>query len=275
MALGWSCCFILRISFVSFEVRLLRLTAAKNAYALGLAILVPTVGHTTISGPSSVLQCPDSSAVVLRLSLLSGNNFGATYWSDGESWLPMMPKFPQITRCGDAGRIFWVEDAVVLGKIAIPGDGTQPSAWEKAVAARFLSEEEYLDAVATGVATTPKRLVQLRILAWRAANDCALGRGQYRAYRQQGPSAPALPCRLPTFPEGSRARGNLEALVDVFHVEGDNALLLRVEMLRELGRFAEAQTLLATAPASSAQIAHWMQDRINRKDDKVAVLDLK
>jgi hypothetical protein len=179
-------------------------------------------------GPSSVLQCPDSDAVVLQQSLVSGNNFGATYWSDGESWLPMMPKFPQITRCGDAGGFFWMEDAVVLGRIEI-GSGTPIKAWENAAPVRFLSEEEYLDALAAGAATTAKRELQLRILAWRAANDCALGRGRYRAERLQNPAAQPA-CRAPSFPVGSRARANLEALVDLLHVEGNDALMLRIEM---------------------------------------------
>ena len=69
--------------------------------ATGVAAMTP--------GPTMILQCPDSAAVVVRSTLMSGNTIGGIRWSDGEASYPMMPASPEITRCGEAGRFFWVE----------------------------------------------------------------------------------------------------------------------------------------------------------------------
>ena len=65
-------------------------------------------------GPTYILQCPHSAAVVGRGSYLTANMSYATTWSDGE--VTFVPRLPEITRCGDAGRFFWVDDAKVLDR---------------------------------------------------------------------------------------------------------------------------------------------------------------
>jgi hypothetical protein len=148
----------------------------------------------------------------------------------------------------------------VLGKIGFMAERTYTETWNMATGIRFLTEEEYLDALAAGVASTPERDLRLRMTAWRAANACSRG--------HPGALAPiasktAAPCRTPTFPAESRARQNLETLARTFHPKDDNERILQIEMLRELGRFAEASELLsAPFPQSYTAVIRSIRDTV-------------
>ena len=238
---------------------------------VGVVLWLNATGAAAMTpGPTMVLQCPDSAAVVFRSTLRSGNTLGGIRWSDGEASYPMLPTSPELTRCSEAGRFFWVEDAHVLGKVGFMGDKPYPETWNTATEIRFLTEEEYLDALAAGAASTPERELRLRIMAWRAGNDCSRG--------HPGALAPiasktVAPCRTPTFPAGSRARQNLETLARTFHPKDDNERILQAEMLRELGRFAEASELLSVPfPQSYAPVIRSIQDRVRLRDDQVFVI---
>jgi len=61
-------------------------------------------------GPTMVYKCPKCKEEVRRRSLLSGNTFGATYFSDGKRTAPMLPEFPAIVKCGKCGGFFWLEN---------------------------------------------------------------------------------------------------------------------------------------------------------------------
>ncbi len=237
--------------------------------AVGVTLwLYATRVAASLPGPTLILQCPDSPAVVSLLTMTSGNSFGGRRWSDGEASYPMVLKSPMITRCGVAGRFFWVADAQVLGKVGFMGDDTFPDLWYTAREIRFLTEEEYLDALAAGLGSTPDRERCLRLLAWRAGNDCS--RPQPASFA--GPKPPG-PCRTPTFPMGSRARENLELLEGGFHPKDDNERIMQIEMLRELGRFEEAGELLsASFPQSYDEVIRQMQEHVDLRDEQVFMM---
>jgi hypothetical protein len=41
---------------------------------------------------------------------MSGNTFGATYYSDGKRIAPMLPDFPALSPCGRCEELFWVNE---------------------------------------------------------------------------------------------------------------------------------------------------------------------
>lgn len=71
-------------------------------------------------GPDIVVACPWCEEPLRRLSLLSGNTFGAVVWTDGWRDLPMLPLPPPVSRCGACQRFFWVGRARELGEIPSP-----------------------------------------------------------------------------------------------------------------------------------------------------------
>lgn len=47
-----------------------------------------------IPGPDQIIACPHCSALAKHLTLISGNAFGASVWTDGKQILPMLPRQP-------------------------------------------------------------------------------------------------------------------------------------------------------------------------------------
>ena len=66
-------------------------------------------------GPDYVYQCPDCGNLITRGSLRSGNTFGAKIYSDGKRIAPMLPEFPDLTKCRKCNSIFWLSKLVELG----------------------------------------------------------------------------------------------------------------------------------------------------------------
>lgn len=61
-------------------------------------------------GPPNRLTCPHCGGYKYIESILSGNTFAATYWSDGKNDYPMMPSSSPIQRCPKCGRYFFYDD---------------------------------------------------------------------------------------------------------------------------------------------------------------------
>lgn len=58
-----------------------------------------------IPGPNIYYKCPTCGAYLYTPSLISGNTIGARYYSDGEMIAPMMPEFPNLTKCEGCGTL--------------------------------------------------------------------------------------------------------------------------------------------------------------------------
>jgi len=61
-----------------------------------------------IPAPDSYFCCPDCGAIHARSEIMSGNTFGASYFSDGKMEAPMYPDRPFIIRCGQCALIFFL-----------------------------------------------------------------------------------------------------------------------------------------------------------------------
>lgn len=191
--------------------------------------LYPALLQATTFGPDQVLQCPNSSQVIRQKVLNSGNSVGAINWSDGYTYLPMLPQVPAITRCGQ-GPYFWIAEAKVLGEIT--QEAKIPEAWKKAPEVRILSTSEYLEALSQKIAKNPQQERYLRIKTWWSSNDAV------RNSKSKNPFNP--------FQNASPERENLETLLQMLDTSDPDQLLMKAEALRELGRFAEALEVLKT-----------------------------
>ena len=196
-------------------------------------------------GPELIIQCPESDKLVKQFTIATGNTLSGRRWSDGYARYPMLPSRPQITRCDDQGKFFWVAEATVVGKFEGLDEARLhqawravspctlrdtscswektgiPEGWREARDMRFLSEQEYLAALAAGMGRNRKEEVYLRIQAWLEANDAI------RNLRTEGAIT------SPFFP-GSRARDNLERLVELLATDNPNERLMKAEALRQL-----------------------------------------
>jgi len=147
---------------------------------------------------------------------MSGNTFGAVYWSDGKRESPMLPEYPAATTCRRCGHFFFFEDA------ASPEPQDDPQVKERNIADN-LYWQECNTALGDGAPRSKPQEIYLRLRLWWSANDAV----------RHGKSA------TPSCPEDV-FRGNLDALLPHFEGPDPSETILRAEVLRELGRFDDA-----------------------------------
>ncbi len=64
-----------------------------------------------IPGPANILSCPFCGGEKEVMSLLSGNTFGGTVWSDTRREYPMLPEVSPIQQCPHCNKYYFVEQA--------------------------------------------------------------------------------------------------------------------------------------------------------------------
>lgn len=200
-------------------------------------------------GPDEVLACPRCGAPLRAFVLRSANGFGASHWTDGYLHYPMYWRRPDVSRCRECRRFYWVEDAPHLGELPdleghlelddepppneppgleLAAPGRVPPEWERAGHVHELGLEGALAALASGAADTPERELALRLYAfWRSSDRNRNWRK--KKVRQKTP--------------GDRTNADaLRAILARACAERGcpaHALLL-AELERQMGRFAEA-----------------------------------
>jgi hypothetical protein len=106
-----------------------------------------------IPGPPKYVACPRCSTVYSFRSLISGNTFGARYWSNGNQVTPMLPHTPQFTRCEECHHFFWLRE----GKVINPSEK---------ISARNFFERDHLEMIESRTDLTNRDLVYLRTHSW-------------------------------------------------------------------------------------------------------------
>lgn len=64
-----------------------------------------------IPGPANILSCPYCGGTKEVMSLVSGNTFGGTVWSDTRRHYPMLPEVSPIQKCPHCGKYYFIEQA--------------------------------------------------------------------------------------------------------------------------------------------------------------------
>jgi hypothetical protein len=100
---------------------------------------------------------------------MSGNTFGAKHYSDGKQIAPMLPAFPELTKCRRCDTIFWLSKAKEVGTYEW-GDQDKPEG-QQADKARFLQLPDYFAALSIGLAETKEEETYIRRQIWWAYND--------------------------------------------------------------------------------------------------------
>jgi hypothetical protein len=165
-----------------------------------------------------VRECPHCRAHVVQEDTLSGNTFGATFWTDGKREAKMLPDHPWLAKCPICNFLFWIDEAVEVDTGFDAAKGKQqvlaPSGKEML---EFLS----------GSALPRDKEMFLRVAAWRSAND---------AWRRVLNATPAFSKDLVQ---------NLHVLSEMLDESEPNQRILKAEIARELGEFDECLGLLS------------------------------
>lgn len=173
-----------------------------------------------LPGPTTIRQCAACTKPFEQETLLSGNTFGATFWTDGKMEAPMLPESHTLIKCPHCQALLWINEQEILGEVDWGDQKTYPQARDYLIP----TIEDYLGLLESGN-FKPEQERYLRFYAWWAGNQ------------PRRKSAKLLPL---TKPEAENLR-RLAALADEADEEGR---LMKAEILRELGQFTEALALL-------------------------------
>ncbi len=179
-----------------------------------------------------VISCPGCQAPAKYMTLLSGNTFDASYWTDGKMLAPMMPAPPPVVECHKCQEAFWLSKAKVLGKIEplAPDSSSVSDEWKDCPYVSQPGEQAYYRAIEKGLATNPKELKYLRLHAFWRRND---------AYRDDFTEQSA-----PEKADPKEAEENMRMLLAMMDIEDEEDRMMAAELHRELGQFTEAEELL-------------------------------
>ncbi len=180
-----------------------------------------------LPGPQLIYQCPVCKGLLAKGSLMSGNTFGGTFYSDGRFFAPMMPQFPQISRCAECGSIFWLNEKNLHTTI----DWNDPDfdRFGKVPDADFLLLEDYIQLILQKFYTDSEEECFLRFEVWRAFND------RTRAKKSLWNSET----------EQLSWKENLERLIALTDAKFEEENLTLAELQRNLGRFDKALEILS------------------------------
>ena len=192
-------------------------------------------------GPERIIACPQCDKMVRHPALQTEESYGARVWTDGKQESIDSPEPPQVVRCSGCQEIYWLEDGRVQGEMTpyengLPYPEIDPD-WAGAPLAEEPTDEQYFEALANGLARNKMEERTLRVFAWWRSND----------HHRDDAITEALQTAT-----GSR-RANLEALVHLLDGEEMGELLMKAEVLRQLGEFDAARRLLAELPSGDLE----------------------
>jgi hypothetical protein len=122
-----------------------------------------------IPGPNYVYKCPNCGNLLTKGSLVSGNTFGAKIFSDGKRITPMLPEFPNLTKCKNCNTVFWLSKLKEIG--TLEWGANKNLEWQNADKAEFLEIDDYYNAISKEIAENVEEELLIRQLIWWAYND--------------------------------------------------------------------------------------------------------
>jgi hypothetical protein len=196
-------------------------------------------------GPTLYLKCTNESCSHLfkHTLLLSGNTFGSKLYSDSKRIAPMLPDEPTICKCPSCGTFSWMENLLEReAKRESFLEEVEPT--ENSSTANFLTIEECVEALTIPTIVSDKNTeIQLRMLLMLTFNDRI--RNGEKLFQKETDQTIWLK--------------NLYDLKDLLDLTIDFNCIIVADIFRYLGKFEEAQELLA--PFKNSEL-NWVTNQI-------------
>ena len=191
-----------------------------------------------IPGPNYVYQCLNCQNLLTRQSLASGNTFRSKLFSDCKRIAPMLPDFPNLTKCKNCNTILWLSKLQEIGTYE-PGDSKNLN-WQNADKTEFLTIDDYYNAIGLGLAENIGEEILIRLLIWWAFNDRV--RNGKEIYNNEG--------------DEIRWKENCLTLMDLLDSQDDNRKIMLAELNRNLGYFEECISIIDSIETDNLK---WVQ----------------
>jgi hypothetical protein len=223
--------------------------------------MAPSSGAYMLPPIPTLVSCPKCSKPFKAYDDVSGNTFGATFWSDGWVDAPMMPADKVVIICPHCRESVWRDDCPDGHPDYKPPE-RQP--WEDSghnydepynrywefEAADRAGPKRFLRMLRSPI-EKPERERYLRTQVWWAANH---------PYRKEPSQPPAW-----TGPE----KLNMAMLAALLDDTDGRQLITKAEIMRELGRFQLAKSLLERVPRKDHRFATFVEELVDKGDSCV------
>lgn len=174
-----------------------------------------------IPGFPITISCPHCRYLAYRETVMSRNNLRAKHWSDGKITAPMWPEFPELVLCEKCDNFYWVRQALIV--YDFPGEEEAEKKQDKINFLKFPTFFQYFRALDT---IPDEHYIRIRI--WYSFND----------YFRKGKEDQI------TKEMKELNYENLEKLLNLTNELYDSDILIKAEILRNLGRFEESHKML-------------------------------
>jgi hypothetical protein len=122
-----------------------------------------------LPGPTLIYQCPNCENTIRKESIMSGNTFGARFFTDGKRLARMLPEFPNLTKCQKCNDIFWLSKLKSTSTYEWGASiNTESQKHDRAI---FLSINEYYKALTLAIINTKNEELIVRKRIWWTYND--------------------------------------------------------------------------------------------------------
>lgn len=173
-----------------------------------------------LPGPTIIRRCAACAQPFKQETLFSGNTFGATFWTDGLMDAPMLPESHALIRCPHCQALLWIKEQNILGEIDWGDRNVYPQARDYIVP----TFKDYWALLESGD-YPPEQERYLRLHVWWIGNQ---------PRRKNVAPAPLTASEVT----------NLRHLAALANDADEEDQVMKAEILRELGEFAEALALL-------------------------------
>ena len=179
-------------------------------------------------------RCPSCNCEFSHCDIASSNTFGATFYTDGFVNGPMHEEHGALLQCPGCHTYLWKEDVPTRESVRHSPhwfDAEKrplPVAWA-------MSDSGYLDIFHQALWKTLAQEKYIRIKAWWISNH---------ACRSCSADETVSSSKDEEFLEPAEVEENLTKLLSLLDIDDQHDLIMRAEILRELGRFEECLNLL-------------------------------
>jgi hypothetical protein len=201
----------------------------KKIFTVLILVVVATFttnAHTP--GPDYIYECPKCSNLLKKGSNNSGNTFGSTLYSDGKMIAPMLPEFPNLTKCKKCDTILWLSTMKEVGTCDA-WDEKCKKEWKNADRAEFLDVTDLFRFLEMDIVKNDKekeKIVRQRI--WWTFNDRL--RNNKEIFVQENDEV--------------LWEQNCRRLVELFDTTDVNQKIMTAELHRNLGGFESCMELI-------------------------------
>ena len=114
-------------------------------------------------------QCPNCGNFFVKIGISGGNIIGEKMYSDGKRIYPMLPEFPDLTKCKKCDTIIWLSKIKELEED--PWGLEMRDGWKYFERAEFLGIMDYFRALDSGIAKDRDDKLFIRLRIFWAYND--------------------------------------------------------------------------------------------------------